>query len=308
MSVRTLALVPGKTFAPNLKQFPVTAGAPYTLDTAIAATAAAEHAGYVTIVFIDAMGKGLGREFLWFSPSLQQLGKIQTDAHGAFRFPLPATVTFPEPEVRAEYSGSASQRPALGVLTSPLGAVNASLPALEPALFGKSSLLRMLAMRSDFWGMFTQESLSPGEKSQWDQVAGRIQVAYFSGGGILKMPEALARLVRDLKARHVGLGLEILATNWFHERPCGGAFKDSSTRDRQTRWLRSRSRLAPTSNRSAWTNLCGSVTSTEARMRAKVPFRNWLAASRSLLESIHPVRESCVQRRHWEKPRYHLLR
>jgi hypothetical protein len=226
VSVRTLALVPGKTFAPNLKQFPVTAGAPYTLDTAIAATAAAEHAGYVTIVFIDAAGKGLGREFLWFTPSAQQLGKIQTDAHGAIRFPLPATVTFAEPEVRAEYSGSASQRSALGLLASPLGVVSSSLPALEPVLFGKTSPLTMLAMRSDFGGMFVPESLTSGQKAQWDQVAGRIQVAYFSGGGILKMPdEALARLVRDLKARHVGLGPEILATNWFHERPCGGGIE-----------------------------------------------------------------------------------
>lgn len=223
VSVRTLALVPGKTFAPNLKQFPVTAGAPYTLDTAIAATAATEHAGYVTIIFIDATGKGLSREFLWFAPSLQQLGKIQTDARGTFRFPLPAAARFAETEVRAEYSGSASLRPALSVLASPLGAVNSSLPALEPASLGKTSALTMLAMRSDFGGMFAQESLTPGEKAQWDQVAGQIQVAYFSGGGILKIPdEALARLVRDLKARHVGLGLEILATNWFHERPCGG--------------------------------------------------------------------------------------
>src|SRR5258707_1871786 len=43
MSANTLAVVPGKTFAPNLKQFPVTPGAAYVFDTSISATAAAEH-------------------------------------------------------------------------------------------------------------------------------------------------------------------------------------------------------------------------------------------------------------------------
>jgi hypothetical protein len=49
MSVHTLPVVPGKTSFANLKQFPVTAGAAYTLDTSLSAPATAEHAGYVTI-------------------------------------------------------------------------------------------------------------------------------------------------------------------------------------------------------------------------------------------------------------------
>jgi hypothetical protein len=40
----------------------------------MAATASAQHAGYATIVFIDAKGKELKREFLWFSPSRRDLG------------------------------------------------------------------------------------------------------------------------------------------------------------------------------------------------------------------------------------------
>jgi hypothetical protein len=62
MSVHTLPVVPGKTFAPSLRQFPVTPGAAYTLETSLSAPAAADHAGYVTIIFLDAAGKGMSRE------------------------------------------------------------------------------------------------------------------------------------------------------------------------------------------------------------------------------------------------------
>lgn len=83
-SVRTFALDPGSTIGANLKQIAVTAGADYTLDTTIAATAAAEHAGYVTIVFLDGAGKGIRRDNIWFEPSSQRLGTVQTDARGGF--------------------------------------------------------------------------------------------------------------------------------------------------------------------------------------------------------------------------------
>jgi hypothetical protein len=113
---RAVALTPGEAFAPNLKQFPVTAGASYTFDTSIAAPATAENAGYVTLVFLDAAGKGLGREFLWFSPSTQFLATVQTDAHGAFHMQLPHSVDFAKPEFQAYYAGSSSLRPALALL------------------------------------------------------------------------------------------------------------------------------------------------------------------------------------------------
>ena len=57
-SFRTLALAPGRTFNPNFQQFPVTAGAAYTFQAPIAATASAERAGYLTLIFIDAAGGG----------------------------------------------------------------------------------------------------------------------------------------------------------------------------------------------------------------------------------------------------------
>jgi hypothetical protein len=115
-SVHTLPVVPGKTFFPNLKQFPVTPGAAYTLDTTLSAPAAADHAGYVTLIFLDAAGKGMSRENLWFTPSIQPLGRAMTDARGAFSLRLPANVAAARPEIRAEWSGSASLRPAMAIL------------------------------------------------------------------------------------------------------------------------------------------------------------------------------------------------
>jgi hypothetical protein len=117
-SVHTLPVTPGKIFAPNLKQFAVTPGAAYTLDTTLSALAAADRAGYVTVIFLDAAGKGLSRENLWFTPSVQPLGKAMTDARGAFSLRLPANVASVRPEIRAEWAGSASLRPAMAILPS----------------------------------------------------------------------------------------------------------------------------------------------------------------------------------------------
>jgi hypothetical protein len=117
-SVHTLPVTPGKTFYPNLKQFPVTAGAAFTLDTTLSAPAAADHAGYVTVIFLDAADKGLIRENLWFTPSVEPLGRAMTDARGAFSLRLPANVASARPEIRAESAGTASFRPAMTILPS----------------------------------------------------------------------------------------------------------------------------------------------------------------------------------------------
>jgi hypothetical protein len=221
-SVRTLALTPGTSLVLNLKQFPVTAGAAYTLDTSIAAAAAAEHAGYVTIVFLDASGKGISRNNIWFSPSTQTLGTVQTDNRGAFHIPLEETVSLAQPEIRAYYSGADSLRPSLAVLPSPLGDGNASMPALEQILPPRSSPLTVLGPRGDFTRIFAADPPPSQALRQWDQVSRHIQAVRFPAGMLLKMSDAaLARMVRDLSSRHIALGLEILATNWFHEPICG---------------------------------------------------------------------------------------
>lgn len=221
-SFRTLALTPGKTYAPNLKQFPVTPGAPYTLDTSIAATAAADDAGYATIVFLDAAGKGIRRDNLWFTPSTQTLGTVQTDVHGVFHLPLPEAVDLAQPEIRAEYLGSAFLRPALAVLPSSLGTMSALLPELEQILPPKPSPLTILGPSGDFKAIFANAAAPAVAGQQWKQVSQNIQMVRFSAGAITSMSDiALARMVRDLSSRHIALGLEILATNWFHEPPCG---------------------------------------------------------------------------------------
>jgi hypothetical protein len=79
----------------------------------------------------------------------------------------------------------------------------------------------MLFPRGDFQEIFADDAPTQS-RQQWNRTAQQIQVVYFSGGGILKMPDpVLRRLIEDLREKHLGLGLEVLATNWFHEPPCG---------------------------------------------------------------------------------------
>jgi hypothetical protein len=234
MSFRTLELLPGKTFSPNLKEFPVTAGVAYSLDTSIAATAAAEHAGYVTIVFLDAAGKGLKREFLWFTPSTQTLGTVQTDAHGAFHLPLPETVALAEPEIRAEYAGNASLRPAMAVLPSPLGAVNGMMPSLantlpKPSRSEEKSKVVWFSPRKDFLDQLRNGASWDEVEKQWRNGAKHTNVFSITEGTVRSLPDAvLARMVQDLNREHIALGLGILPTNWFHESPCGGGVEGFS--------------------------------------------------------------------------------
>jgi hypothetical protein len=115
-ATRTFELTPGKTFSSNLKQVPVTAGAAYTLDAPMAATASAENAGYATVIFMDGAGRGIARPFLWFGPSRKDLGQAKTDADGRFAFALRDAVTAAQPEIRAAFAGDAKVRPALAIV------------------------------------------------------------------------------------------------------------------------------------------------------------------------------------------------
>ena len=100
-SILTLKLTPDKTHGQNLRQFPVTPGKPFTLDAPIMATANAESAGYVMIVFLDSAGKGVARYNLWFTPSRQRLDSVITDAEGRFRLQPAEAVMNADPEIRA---------------------------------------------------------------------------------------------------------------------------------------------------------------------------------------------------------------
>ena len=222
-SSRTYELVPGDTVLQNLRQFPVVAGADYTFDTAIAAPAAAEHAGYVTIVFLDAGGKELRRDDLWFASSVLDLGHVSTDDEGRFSATLSPLLQLAEPQVRARFDGDDALQPAVAITPSPLGSLPSSLPALQRTRATEAVPLKMLFVRGDFTQAFAAGEPDAAFEREWSRTAGRIQAAHFSGAQLLKQSdEVLARIVRDLQRRGIGLGVEILATNWYHERPCGG--------------------------------------------------------------------------------------
>jgi hypothetical protein len=229
-SLRTLKLIPGQGFNPNLKQLPVTAGAPYTFEAPIAATASAEHAGYATVILANAQGKGLKREFLWFGPSRRDLNATATDADGRLNVTLPETAARARPEIRVAFAGNAGLRPALAIV-EPQAADAATMPALVQPLSPSSSpdprskLILLGPRQSDFVPIFS------GSASQlpWNDIAGRVNVLTVTEGFVRALPdETLARLVQDLDRRHVALGLGILPTNWFHEPPCGGGVEGYS--------------------------------------------------------------------------------
>ena len=110
---RTIKLSARRTVVWNLKQIPVTAGATYTLSAPIAAPASAESAGYVTAIFLDGAGKGLGRAMIPFRPSRQEIGKVTTGADGRFTLAIPSAMAAAHAELRAYFPGSATMRPAM---------------------------------------------------------------------------------------------------------------------------------------------------------------------------------------------------
>jgi hypothetical protein len=224
--LRTLKLTPGQSFNPNLKQFPVTAGTPYTFEAGIAATASAEHAGYAAIIFIDAKGKELKRELLWFSPSQRDVGTAATDPGGRFAFTLPETTALARPEIRVAFAGNDGLRPALAV-AEPQAAGAAVMPALLQPLSDSARRSKLV------WFSPRQQDLVPifggSLEKPWNDIAGRVNVLGVTEGMVRSLPdETLARLVQDLDRRHIALGLGILPTNWWHEPPCGGGVEGYS--------------------------------------------------------------------------------
>ena len=114
--IRMLKLIPDKTYGQNLQKFPVTPGKAFTLDAPIMATANAETAGYVTIIFLDSAGKGVAKYNLWFTPSRQRLDSVVTDAEGRFRLQPAQAVMTADPEIRAFYPGNPDLRPSMAFL------------------------------------------------------------------------------------------------------------------------------------------------------------------------------------------------
>jgi hypothetical protein len=227
-SVRTLKLTPDMNYAPNLQQFPVTAGATFMLTTTLAATANADRAGYVTIVFLDKDGKGVRRDNLWFEPSRRPLGEVTTGPDGGFQMRLPAEIVLAHQTVRATFQGSAERRPAMADLALRTQG-NATAPALVQPLANPRGKLVVFAPRKDFLQLFENGASWDELSKQWAKGASYVNMIGLNEGQIRAMPdEALARLVHELNAHHLALNLGILATNWFHEPSCGGGVEGYS--------------------------------------------------------------------------------
>jgi hypothetical protein len=193
---RSVKLTPSQTIIWNLKQIPVTAGASYTLSAPIAAAANAESAGYVTAIFFDRAGKGLGRSMLPFRPTRQQLAKVTTDADGRFKVAIPASIAAAHPELRAYYPGSATARPALGIAAPPATAQPPEIAPLKKVEINAPSSVALKQMMAD--------------DDLW--VDARSSVGSFlSAEGTFKTftDGELDTLIKKLKAWNISLALEV---------------------------------------------------------------------------------------------------
>jgi hypothetical protein len=171
----------------------------------------------------------LKREFLWFSPSRRDLGAAATDADGRFTLNMPETAVLARPEIRVAFAGNASLRSTLATV-EPQAAGAVVMPALaqplpaSPSPARRSKLVGLSPRQTDLVPIFD----GPLEKP-WNGIAGRINVLGVTEGMIWALPDAtLARLMQDLDRRHIVLGLGLLATNWYHEPPCGGGVEGYS--------------------------------------------------------------------------------
>jgi hypothetical protein len=216
------------SYTPNLRQFPVTPGATFTLSTAIAATKSADHAGYVTIIFMDAGGKGGRRDFLWFEPSRRTLGEVTTGPNGGYQIRLPLAAALAPQTIRAKFEGNIAMRPAWAEHFAP-DKTGAPAPALaEPVVNPKQKLI-VFAPRKDFWQAYENGASWDDLAKQWPKGSASINTLALTEGQVrLLQDDTLMRLMHDLNAHHFAPQLGILATNWFHEPPCGGGVEGYS--------------------------------------------------------------------------------
>jgi len=226
-SIRTLKLTPDTTYLWNLKQFAVTAGKTFTLKAPIMATGNAEHAGYATIVFLDSAGKGFTRRNLWFTPSKLRLDSVITDEDGRFRLQLSNRVLDAQEEIRAFYEGNQDLRQSMASLSLSSAREDAMMPALVPfrplpSSPKEGSPLVYLYPLTDFTQLFNSDATWQAGERKWEGAGRHVQVMAFSTQYLTKVSDSiLSNIVKMLKSRNIGLGIESLATNWYHEPPCG---------------------------------------------------------------------------------------
>lgn len=229
VSVKSILTGPNQRLVDNIAGFPVTGGAHFTLNVAMASTPAATNAGYVTVIFLNRDKREVSRSKILFSPTVLDFGTIRTDSRGRFHLPIPESVSNADLVFTAKYQGDWTQQALMGSAGSELKFNNHFLSALERTLPVGQTPLTVLYPRADYRSIFTNPAGAGQIQAEWDQVAPQVQMAFFAEHAIDDMPAGpLAAMVANLRAKHIGLGLEILATNWYHEPPGGNGLEGFS--------------------------------------------------------------------------------
>ncbi len=232
-SVRTYALVPGQTVSSNLGQFAVTSGTAYAAYVAIAATGSAASAGYVGVIFLDASGRELRRDKIWFTPSQLSLPSATTNANGQYQLSVPAAIAAVWPEIHIGYAGSATTQATSYVIASVATAAQAAMPALAQQLPTAAQLngrkLAWFTPREDMLGALVNGQTWDQLLPQWSTSATHIQMIRLPTSVLLAIPDsALPGILRALDSHNLGLGLEIGAANSYHETGCGSGVESYS--------------------------------------------------------------------------------
>jgi hypothetical protein len=105
------------------------------------------------------------------------------------------------------------------------------MPALipfrpSPSSPKQGSPLVYLYPLTDLTRLFNNEAAWQAGENKWAGAGQHIQVMAFSTQFLSKVSDTiLSNIVKLLKSRNIGLGIESLATNWYHEPPCGMGFE-----------------------------------------------------------------------------------
>ncbi len=232
-SVRTYALVPGQTVSSNLGQFAVTSGTPYAAYVAIAATGSASSAGYVGVIFLDASGRELRRDRIWFTPTQLSLPNATTNASGQYQLSVPAAVAAVWPEIHVSYAGGGTTQAATAVVASTATAAQAQMPALAQQLPTATQLagakLGWFSPREDFFNAIAQGQTWDQLLPQWSSSAQHIQAIRIPSNVLLAIPDSvLPGILRSMDAHGLALGLEIGVANNYNEVSCGAGVESYS--------------------------------------------------------------------------------
>lgn len=96
----------------NSATFPVTPGAPGRLDVQIGTATAHGLAGNAVLIWLDAAGKGVGREFVMDPSDRTPAGETRTDQAGRFTITPPTDANGNPATLHVIYPGSPALRPA----------------------------------------------------------------------------------------------------------------------------------------------------------------------------------------------------